>query len=241
MRPKTSSFMASQGQDQYRCSGLKASDTTLAAAVSSEPYCSFNREMNVTVHLAYQQRQFTPIWARAEGATTGDFFNCNPVSPAEQSKSEASVNPHLTQIVKLEGDAPNTASHSPRATTLVDQDISHSTGEFSTTVDSLMRTIQLQSNPPQHRPAFVPVSVVTPPQSSPESDAIHSDQSTRELKRPKGQQTYLCSEASCNKVFHQKTHLEIHQRAHTGYKPFVRSDSLLTDKRGNADGLVLAL
>ncbi|KAL8972847.1 MAG: hypothetical protein Q9183_000322 [Haloplaca sp. 2 TL-2023] len=221
MRPKTSSVMASQGQDQYRCSGLQASDTTLAAAVNSVPYCLFSREMNVAVRMAYQQRQYTPIWTRGEGATRGDFFNCNPVSPTERSKSEAGVDPHLTQIVKLEGDAPNIANHSHPATTSVDQAIAHSTGEFSTTVDSLMRTIQLQSNPPQHRPASVPISVVTPPQSSSESDAIHSDQSTREPKRPKGQQTYLCSEASCNKVFHQKTHLEIHQRAHTGYKPFL--------------------
>ncbi|KAL8873925.1 MAG: hypothetical protein Q9174_000672 [Haloplaca sp. 1 TL-2023] len=177
--------------------------------------------MNVAFRLACQQRQLAPPWVRAEGATTGDFFPCNPVSPAEQFKSEAGVNPHLTQIVKLEGDAPNVANRSYSATTLVDQDIFHSAGEFGTNVDSLMRTIQLQSNSPRHRSASIPISILTPPQSNQESDPIHSDQSTCEPKRTKAPQAYRCSEASCSKVFQQRTHLEIHQRAHTGHKPFL--------------------
>ncbi|MCJ1472827.1 hypothetical protein MMC13_001476 [Lambiella insularis] len=35
--------------------------------------------------------------------------------------------------------------------------------------------------------------------------------------------TYRCDIRSCTKHFFQKTHLEIHMRAHTGYKPFVRA------------------
>ncbi|KAI5212451.1 hypothetical protein E4T38_00488 [Aureobasidium subglaciale] len=38
---------------------------------------------------------------------------------------------------------------------------------------------------------------------------------------PKPRKRYQCSIPDCNKSFYQKTHLEIHTRAHTGVKPFV--------------------
>lgn len=37
----------------------------------------------------------------------------------------------------------------------------------------------------------------------------------------KSKKKYHCSMPDCNKSFYQKTHLEIHTRAHTGIKPFV--------------------
>ena len=38
----------------------------------------------------------------------------------------------------------------------------------------------------------------------------------------KPRKRYQCTIPNCNKSFYQKTHLEIHIRAHTGAKPFVR-------------------
>ena len=65
-----------------------------------------------------------------------------------------------------------------------------------TDVDILMKTIQTLS----------------------ERDALDSDQSSA-LFRPR--KKYQCDVTSCAKVFFQKTHLNIHARAHTGHKPFV--------------------
>jgi uncharacterized Zn-finger protein len=39
--------------------------------------------------------------------------------------------------------------------------------------------------------------------------------------RNKTRKRYQCSMPGCHKSFFQKTHLEIHTRAHTGVKPFV--------------------
>ncbi|EMC97356.1 hypothetical protein BAUCODRAFT_68708 [Baudoinia panamericana UAMH 10762] len=38
---------------------------------------------------------------------------------------------------------------------------------------------------------------------------------------PKSKKRYQCNVDGCGKAFYQKTHLEIHTRAHTGIKPFV--------------------
>jgi hypothetical protein len=45
-----------------------------------------------------------------------------------------------------------------------------------------------------------------------------------ELKKgsPKQKKRYECTVPGCNKSFFQRTHLDIHSRAHTGDKPFVR-------------------
>ena len=39
----------------------------------------------------------------------------------------------------------------------------------------------------------------------------------------KAKKRYECDVPGCNKSFFQKTHLDIHSRAHTGDKPFVGS------------------
>jgi hypothetical protein len=44
----------------------------------------------------------------------------------------------------------------------------------------------------------------------------------------KGKKRYECDVPGCNKSFFQKTHLDIHSRAHTGDKPFVGSHSLFS-------------
>ncbi|KAF2623954.1 zinc finger protein-like protein OZF [Macroventuria anomochaeta] len=79
---------------------------------------------------------------------------------------------------------------------------SESTGiNFATDVDTLMKAIQAkQPDSPQ------------PPQVSKEEE-------NKPNQKPR--KRYQCNMPGCNKSFYQKTHLEIHVRAHTGAKPFV--------------------
>jgi hypothetical protein len=97
---------------------------------------------------------------------------------------------------------------------------------FGTEVDTLMRTIQTKA---QNR-----VQSLSSPRSD-TSSSYHgrSDGIIQGLADPcprdtppfgsasKSRKTYQCDLATCGKFFYQKTHLEIHMRAHTGYKPFV--------------------
>jgi hypothetical protein len=81
---------------------------------------------------------------------------------------------------------------------------------FTTEIDQLMRAIQSQSDSKspspaaQHQEPKKPVEAPAPIEP-----------------RPKARKRYQCSVLNCNKSFYQKTHLEIHTRAHTGVKPFV--------------------
>lgn len=94
---------------------------------------------------------------------------------------------------------------------------------FGTDVDTLMRTIQTKSG--NRRPA-APIPDMNNPVER--SVRIGSDthigrdcynDSNQGFGRSRKQ--YQCTVPSCSKVFFQKTHLEIHERAHTGSKPFV--------------------
>jgi len=80
---------------------------------------------------------------------------------------------------------------------------------FNTDIDCLMRTIQTKSK-----------TASTPTQQE-QAPAPIQQSSTSESKTPKTRKRYQCSMPDCNKSFYQKTHLEIHTRAHTGVKPFV--------------------
>ena len=72
---------------------------------------------------------------------------------------------------------------------------------FSTDIDVLMRAIQSKA-PNEQRPTEEPVQ--------PKHSTLN-----------KSRKRYLCELPGCGKSFYQKTHLEIHTRAHTGAKPFV--------------------
>jgi hypothetical protein len=73
---------------------------------------------------------------------------------------------------------------------------------FSTEIDTLMRAIQSKTNEPENKQA----------EKSKPSDTLAAN-------RPR--KKYLCNVPGCGKAFYQKTHLEIHTRAHTGIKPFL--------------------
>ena len=73
---------------------------------------------------------------------------------------------------------------------------------FSTEIDTLMRAIQSQSDTPEKKHSV----------KSKSSEASS-------VNRPR--KKYMCEVMGCGKSFYQKTHLEIHTRAHTGIKPFL--------------------
>ena len=70
---------------------------------------------------------------------------------------------------------------------------------FSTDIDTLMRAIQSKSQPHEQR----------------------RDRPRVEPSANKPKKRYQCDVPDCGKAFYQKTHLEIHTRAHTGIKPFL--------------------
>lgn len=93
-------------------------------------------------------------------------------------------------------------TQSPDTMTPVDSSDERKPPVFSTDIDTLMRTIQAKTQPTEQKPKPKPRPVETP--------------ATKKIHK-----RYPCEIPGCGKSFYQKTHLEIHSRAHTGVKPFV--------------------
>lgn len=116
---------------------------------------------------------------------------------------------------------------------------------FGTEVDTLMKAIQAksQTGPPQQSSPITQSRPVvgtrfTPPyvqavsqvgmQTVEENKFKLTDEDLQdEASSPKGgKKRYVCTIEGCSRSFYQKTHLDIHIRAHTGDKPYV-SDSFI--------------
>ncbi|KZF21275.1 hypothetical protein L228DRAFT_169367 [Xylona heveae TC161] len=80
--------------------------------------------------------------------------------------------------------------------------------QFATSVDVLMRAIQSKTNSED-----VPSVDRHSSSNQPQTRAQGGPKSTKKK--------YQCSIPGCWKSFYQKTHLDIHTRAHTGVKPFI--------------------
>ena len=97
-----------------------------------------------------------------------------------------------------------------------------------TDVDTLMKAIQTKSEkstPPGPSPVAYQPSIK--PCSNPAEQRVRSRGYGFDHGAFKSRKKYQCHIPACGKVFFQKTHLEIHVRAHTGHKPFVSGvDSL---------------
>jgi hypothetical protein len=100
--------------------------------------------------------------------------------------------------------------------------------DFSTEVDILMKTIQSRPSPgiPQF-PALQPPEAhsngLLPSYSNPPlpSRFVLTVQDRMPTPGTRSKRKYQCNLPHCGKSFSQKTHLDIHTRAHTGDKPFV--------------------
>lgn len=93
---------------------------------------------------------------------------------------------------------------------------------FGTDVDTLMKAIQ--SKIPPESPA---TSQASPAKAS--SRRSQAAESSVEEAHDDPKKRYECHIGDCRKAFFQKTHLEIHIRAHTGVKPYVRRSSPLSN------------
>lgn len=84
--------------------------------------------------------------------------------------------------------------------------------EFRTDVDELMKAIQGSRAKECHQhfltPAPTPEHIATPP-------------STLPAQSGKPRKQWICDGPNCGRAFSQKTHRDIHQRTHTGYRPYV--------------------
>ena len=100
-----------------------------------------------------------------------------------------------------------------------------SSSHCKTNIDTLMKTIQAQIGPStMYCEQLSGISNSFDPIIGQTLEIVpfsgFSDSLSHGRSRPRNK--YQCSLHSCGKVFFQKTHLDIHVRAHTGYKPFVR-------------------
>lgn len=94
-----------------------------------------------------------------------------------------------------------------------------------TEVDNLMKAIQTKSKVRPHQP-LPPIDTSSGKRTSSDSSRSISSPEPPTSLGSRGGKSYQCDLPSCSKAFTQKTHLEIHKRAHSGYKPYVRKSLL---------------
>ncbi|KAK5119984.1 hypothetical protein LTR85_007060 [Meristemomyces frigidus] len=133
------------------------------------------------------------------------------VAPTSMSRNHSISSTDSEPFIKSEGQSPvnpsqlyydgNAYTTSPETTSAADSSDEKPT-VFATDIDTLMRAIQAKSEPAQQR-------------QKEKSRPAQPPSSSKVKKR------HQCEIPGCGKAFYQKTHLEIHTRAHTGVKPFV--------------------
>lgn len=145
---------------------------------------------------------------------------------------KAEIPPTSNLNINMSMNSNSTASDQSQSTTPTS-----GSGEvnFGTHVDTLMKAIQTKGQTAASRqPSMSPIeqskSVVGYPPSTPYHnspnymDAVDRKQRLTSADFQDDKSTtkrYRCNISGCDKAFHQKTHLEIHIRAHTGQKPYV--------------------
>lgn len=163
-------------------------------------------------------------WPGATDDPALQNFSCDdcPLSVPSQVQiahpgRDAIVDPHLLENIKVENGYSSVSC--PEYDTTPDL-------RSCSSVDSLVQTIQTKSE--RRLPNLSSGSFSDPAlsRSSSRTKTPQPEQDQYDHNCRRARKTHQCSVASCTKTFHQKSHLEIHIRAHSGYKPFVRWGSL---------------
>ena len=146
-----------------------------------------------------------------------------PTSDVQQLPTVRDARNVFNNMVKSESTSPVQSNPMYNSTTY-SADLKRSTSEptegssasFATDVDTLMRAIQAKqtTSPPASEPKVSPLG------SPLHYLCINVKQEEAVKVSQKPRKRYQCTIPNCNKSFYQKTHLEIHIRAHTGAKPF---------------------
>ncbi|RFU25994.1 hypothetical protein B7463_g10351, partial [Scytalidium lignicola] len=151
-----------------------------------------------------------PLWMNSNNSNNNSSTTTNSSTTATSTHSPIPGSKTITPTLPIEGAAEVT---------------------FKTEIDTLMKTIQAKApNPePQSSSNEKSIAVVSDPSFTQESmhatNKAHTfgfaSQANSTGSGTKGQRKrYECTIAGCKKSFYQKTHLDIHERAHTGVKPY---------------------
>ncbi|KAE8360053.1 hypothetical protein BDV27DRAFT_149031 [Aspergillus caelatus] len=145
----------------------------------------------------------------------------NRVSREPLVKTDPSSNTQQTPMARSSTHGAATQSKSPSVSDI----------EFTTEVDILMKAIQSRTSvQPPNIQSLPPLQQLTHRggHGYPQTFSLHSSGNTRctmmaeEAQSRSGKKRkYICTLPHCGKSFAQKTHLDIHTRAHTGDKPFI--------------------
>lgn len=187
-----------------------------APSTAPYPYASLNHPSHAYHYFVGQPPLGTPVRLTAEQPPQ----SLPDIRPAKNA---------ISHVVKTEpgNNAQFPGSRAASVGSLEKKSASET--EFSTEVDVLMKAIQAKasasssssSSPVQQ--ALPPLQQLAPPgypsyaMSPPRCLMTNEGQLSRSGKKRK----YTCTLPDCGKSFAQKTHLDIHTRAHTGDKPFV--------------------
>ena len=164
---------------------------------------------------------YTSEVSRPSGSLGPPLMMAHPVLDANVPRTSYAM-PSESPYVKLESHSPRQRArplHAASSYPMASENAYDSS--VVTDVDSLVRTIQTKSKPEQNVALYPrssqvggqPAGLKEPFASTPWEDPAGGI--------PKSRNKYQCDVPSCAKSFFQKTHLDIHMRAHTGYKPFV--------------------
>jgi hypothetical protein len=166
----------------------------------------------------------------------------NPAYPRDNRSSylDGSPSPSIKSETQMSSARSVTLNPSAAARTITSNVSVNGANQvtFNTDVDALMKAIQskeeteiIVKKADTEQIPYDPM-VKAPEQVGP---ALASSQEESVLKKPQQQQEgkpnrkqYRCDIEGCNKSFYQKTHLDIHRRAHTGDKPYVSTSCFYT-------------
>lgn len=163
-------------------------------------------------HLQKEYQPFSPI-SRRESVSSNTH---SPITPGPATPDSYTPGSYNSGPVSLSPISPSSliAARLENSKTLSYNETLDPAGkiDFKTDIDELMKAIQGSRAKEDHQqlptPAPTPEHVATPP-------------STLPTQRGKPRKRWICDGPNCGKAFTQKTHRDIHQRTHTGHRPYV--------------------
>ena len=163
----------------------------------------------------------------APNVSPHQIFGPQSSYPVQPQRTVSYPSDHVSRPIKIESDGVESLGHLSQDPQAQDGQppFSADKDRMGTDVDTLMKTIQNQVKVPVHRLEFARSETSGSP--NPSSDTESSSLEPSQRVASSSRRRYSCKMPSCAKSFTQKTHLEIHMRAHTGYKPYVRRTMVL--------------